>query len=134
MEGAGKLSTQAKNAAMMGDAALMGDESMMTFDEVVAGLEALQAHDLTHWVEASWVMPLREGEVLHFSEVDVARVRFLCDMRYDFSLGEEAIPVLLMLLDQVYDLRRQLKAVAVAVEGQPEEVRQAIARILAGDA
>lgn len=105
---------------------------MMTFDEVLAALDTLEAADLRRWIEASWVKPLREGEVLHFGEVDYARVRFLCDMHYDLEVGEEALPILLGLLDQVYDLRRQMKAMRQAIEAQPEEVQGAIAKTLLG--
>lgn len=106
---------------------------MMTFDEIVADLEALEEADLRHWVEVSWVKPLREGEVYHFAEIDYARVRFICDMHYDLNVGEEAMPVLLGLLDQVYDLRRQMKVMGRAIEAQPEEVQSAIAKMLLGE-
>jgi chaperone modulatory protein CbpM len=42
------------------------------------------------------------------------------------EVTEDTIPVVLSLLDQVYELRAQLKAVLRAVEAQPEEVRRAI--------
>ena len=105
---------------------------MMTFEEVVAGIEGLEAGDLRHWVEVSWVKPLREGEVFHFGEIDYARVRFLCDMHYDLGVDETALEILLGLLDQVYDLRRQVKVMGQVIEAQPEEVRRAIAVAVAG--
>lgn len=105
---------------------------MMNFDEVVAALDTLEAEDLRRWVEASWVRPLREGDILHFAEVDYARVRFICDMHYDLNVGDEALGVLLLLLDQVYDLRRQMKAMGSAIAAQPEDVRRAIAEALLG--
>jgi chaperone modulatory protein CbpM len=76
------------------------------------------------------VKPLSEGEGYYFAEVDYARVRFICDMHYDLNIDEEALPILLGLLDQVYDLRRQMKAVGRAIETQPEEVQNAIAQAL----
>lgn len=107
---------------------------MMTFDEILAELDVLQAADLTHWVEESWVKPLGEGGVLQFAEVDYVRVRFLCDMYYDLGVGDEALPILLGLVDQVYDLRRHMKKLGTAIEAQPEDVRRAIARLLEGGA
>lgn len=100
---------------------------MMTFDEVLASLDTLQSADLTLWIEQNWVLPLREGDLFHFTDADFARVRFLCDMRYDLEIAEDTIPVVLSLLDQVHDLRRQLKSLARAIEAQPEEVRASIA-------
>ena len=46
------------------------------------------------------------------------------------ALGEEAMPVVLSLLDQVYDLRGTLRRIAGALEGQPPEVRDAVLRAL----
>ena len=42
------------------------------------------------------------------------------------EVGEDAMPLVLSLLDQLYELRGQLKAVLLAVEAQPNEVQQAI--------
>lgn len=103
---------------------------MMTFDEVLARLDVLQSADLTLWIEQNWVLPLREGDAFHFTDMDFARVRFLCDMRYDLEIAEDIMPVVLSLLDQVHDLRRQLKSLASAVEAQPEEVRASIRQAL----
>ena len=45
-----------------------------------------------------------------FSELDVARVRLICDLRHDLAVEEETVPLVLSLLDQVYALRRQMSA------------------------
>ena len=42
------------------------------------------------------------------------------------------MPLVLSLLDQVYTLRGQLRAIAHAVEGQPEAVRAAIIAAIRG--
>jgi len=56
--------------------------------------------ELTHWVELGWVMPDTEDTVLVFREIDVARVRLIHDLRHDMDIGEDAIPLVLSLLDQ----------------------------------
>jgi chaperone modulatory protein CbpM len=48
------------------------------------------------------------------------------------AVSEETMPLVLSLLDQVYTLRGQMRAVARAVEGQPEPVRTAIMAALRG--
>ena len=57
-----------------------------------------------------------------FDEVDIARVRLVCELRDDLGLDAEAIPVVLSLVDQLYGVRRELRALARAVEQQPDEV------------
>jgi len=70
--------------------------------------------------------PDADGTTLEFHEIDVARVRLIHDLRSGMDVGEDAVPLVLSLLDQVYDLRSRLKAVLRAVEAQPHEVQLAI--------
>ena len=65
-----------------------------------------------------------------FSELDVARLGLICDLRHDLAVEEETLPLVLSLLDQVYTLRRQLGALTDAVQQQPPEVRRAILDLL----
>ena len=64
------------------------------------------------------------GPVFH--DIDIARVRLIHDLRTAMRIEDETIPLILSLLDQVYDLRAGLRAVLRAVEAQPEPVRDAI--------
>ncbi len=68
-----------------------------------------------------------EGYVFH--EIDVARVRLIVELRRDLAIGEEAMPVLLNLLDQLYALRRRLKALADAIDALPEETPAGLASV-----
>jgi chaperone modulatory protein CbpM len=102
----------------------------MLFEAVIALFGDLQAVELTAWIERGWVQPDSAGEVWEFREIDVARVRLIRDLRYGMDVGEEAIPVVLSLLDQVYELRGQLRRLLAAVEGQPQDVRDAVVAAL----
>ena len=103
---------------------------MMQLATVTALFADLPAQELTGWVERGWVQPEAADSGWVFQEIDIARVRLIHDLRRDMDVGEDAIPLVLSLLDQVYELRARLKAVLRAVEAQPEEVRQAIQRNL----
>jgi chaperone modulatory protein CbpM len=61
-----------------------------------------------------------------FAEIDVARVRLIRDLRLRMELQEDALTVILSLLDQVYGLRGALHAMVRALEDQPPAVRQAV--------
>lgn len=105
---------------------------MMRIDTVVTLFSDLPADELIDWVRRSWVRPdsLEDGttaETWVFTELDVARVRLVYDLRRDLEIAEEVMPVVLSLLDQIYELRCTLKSVDRAVAGQPENVRAAIA-------
>ena len=99
--------------------------------EVVSEL-SIDATVLRGWIEQRWIRPtMDDGEPL-FDEADMARARLIAELRQDFNVSDEAMPVVLKLLDQVYALRGQMRAIARAVEGQPEPVRAAILAAIRG--
>ena len=79
------------------------------------------------WIVAHWVRPSRADNEWRFAEVDLARARLICEVRYDLGVEPETVPVVLSLMDQMYQLRRQLRDVAAALAQESEEVRARIA-------
>ncbi|HEY4173795.1 MAG TPA: chaperone modulator CbpM [Rhodopila sp.] len=105
---------------------------MMRFTAVIALFPDLREAELVTWVERGWVRPEGSEPDWMFQEIDVARVRLIHDFRRTMDVHEETIPLVLSLLDQVYALRGQMRAIARAVEGQPEPVRAAILAAIKG--
>lgn len=81
----------------------------MNITEVTALFSDLTQVELVRWVDQGWVVPDAEGTAFVFREIDVARVRLIHDLRRDMDVGEDTIPLVLSLLDQIYELRSQLK-------------------------
>jgi polar amino acid transport system substrate-binding protein len=86
----------------------------------------LDETSLETWVEAGWLIPRRDAEAAEFSEADLARAHLIRDLQHDMGVNEEAIPIILDLIDQVHGLRHMLRDVATAVCVQPEDMRQRI--------
>ena len=107
---------------------------MIGFDELMRRFAGLDAAELSRWVENRWVVPETAaeegGERWVFHEVDVARVELILDIRREFAVDDEALSLVLGLLDQVYSLRRQMRRLCDALEQQPPEIRDAIRRAL----
>jgi chaperone modulatory protein CbpM len=104
---------------------------MMQLESVIALFPDLDAVELTAWIEHRWVLPQPgEGGVWIFHDIDIARVRLIYDLRRHLDTPEETLPVVLSLLDQVYDMRRKLNAVSRALENQPADVRATLLAIL----
>ena len=107
---------------------------MIAFKEIVERFAELEAGELSRWVENRWIVPEADGgqenERWVFHEVDVARVELILDIRREFALDEEALSLVLGLLDQVYSLRRQMRRLCHALETQPPEIRDAIRKAL----
>ena len=94
----------------------------MRITAVVALFDGLREADVLTWVERGWVRP--DDEVFH--EIDVARVRLIHDLMFRMDLRDDAIPLILSLLDQVYELRGVVRSLMEAIEAQPAPVRDAI--------
>jgi chaperone modulatory protein CbpM len=103
---------------------------MISFEELVGRLEGLDRRELVRWVENRWVLPERQQGTWIFHEVDVARVELIIEIRKEFAIDDDALALVLGLLDQVYDLRRQLSRLCDALAAQPPEIQAAVKRTL----
>jgi chaperone modulatory protein CbpM len=102
----------------------------MTFEDLLHRLGGLDRRDLMRWIENRWILPERRDQTWIFHEVDVARIELILEIRHEFAIDDEALPLVLGLLDQVYDLRRQLRRMCDAVAAQPHEVQAGVKRAL----
>ena len=103
---------------------------MIAFDELLDRFVDLDRGELASWVENRWVLPERRDRTWFFHEIDVARVELILEVRREFAINDEALSLVLGLLDQVYDLRRQLGRLCDALAAQPPEIRAAVKRTL----
>jgi chaperone modulatory protein CbpM len=58
-------------------------------------------------------------------------VALACDLHYRMGLDHASLPVILSLIDQLHDARRNLRALTRAVCEQSDEVQDAISRHVA---
>jgi chaperone modulatory protein CbpM len=98
----------------------------MQVTSVLALFADLEETELSGWIARGWVRPEEDEAGWEFHEIDVARVRLIRDLRHTMAVGEEAMPVVLSLLDQVYELRGTLRELLRALDTQPELVRSTI--------
>lgn len=99
---------------------------MLNERDVVARVARIELRELRTWVREGWVRPAEGESGPVFDDLDVARIRLVCDLRKEMALPTDSIPVVLSLLDQVHGLRRELRALADAVDAQPDATRMAI--------
>jgi chaperone modulatory protein CbpM len=106
----------------------------MRTTSVVALFADLPEAELTSWVARGWVQPepydpdRGDADVgaWEFHEIDVARVRLIHDLRRSMEIGEETMPLVLSLLDQIYTLRGTMRDLVHALEAPPAEVRTSV--------
>lgn len=99
----------------------------LTEDEVIAFVPGLTRTRLFAFIETRLVIPLRretENSVVHsYRQVDCARLQLLLELTDDLDLDENALSLVIALIDQLHAARREILAIARAVEAESHDVR-----------
>jgi chaperone modulatory protein CbpM len=69
----------------------------------------LDAQALDAWIEAGWLRPRGNRSSREFSDIDLARARLIGDLRRNLGVNDEAVPIVLDLVDQIHGLRRLVR-------------------------
>lgn len=94
-----------------------------TLTEALAELPDLQAAQLDSYIRAGVVVPVQsEGGPL-FRDVDIARLHLVVDLAEGYHLDDEALALVLSLVDQLHGLRGDMHAILDAVAREPAETR-----------
>ena len=103
---------------------------MITFESLhIAGLDETE---LNRWIEAAWVHARGRAGAWEFEAVDVARIRLIQTLRTELEINEPAMPVVLSLLDQLYELRRNAARLNEALAELPPGTRALVLQKLEG--
>lgn len=106
---------------------------MITIETLCLELRGLAREDLERWIGAAWVRPDGEAGQWVFHDIDVARVRLIVQLRDQMRVNEDALPVVLRLLDRLYEERRRMRRLRDALDlSLPGELRDAVLRALDG--
>ena len=103
---------------------------MITIEVLCRTVGGIEPQEIEHWIRERWVLPERSGGTYVFHEIDVARVRLIREMKYDLAINEEAMPVVLGLLDQLYAMRHRLRGLSAAIDALPAELRETLQHYL----
>jgi len=97
---------------------------MISIDVLFERVPGLDPRDIERWILNAWVRPDGQAGHYEFREIDVARVRLILELRDEMQVNEDALPIVLLLLDQLHDGRRRLREVGDALTLlAPDEVR-----------
>jgi chaperone modulatory protein CbpM len=59
---------------------------MISLDDLVAAISALRRSDLEVWIREELVAPRQESGALLFTDMECARVRFICMLHYELGI------------------------------------------------
>lgn len=105
---------------------------MTPLSEVLA-ISGVERDELALWIERRWVMPLTADGDFLFNEADLARVQMIVEFRRDLAIDEEALPLVLDLVDQLHATRRRLRRLVEVICELPEDQCEAVLKRLDGN-
>jgi chaperone modulatory protein CbpM len=93
---------------------------MITIAMLHETVRDLDDTELQDWIARRWVRPDESETGYSFEEIDVARVRLISTLRHDLLIDAQTLPMVLSLLDQLHDARRQLSRLRQAGGGRQD--------------
>ena len=99
-------------------------------EETLTAVARLTRTRLTSFVSAEAVRPTAGERGPCYTRVDIARLELLCDLTEGFELGDDALNLVVTLVDQLHAARADLSALAAAIAKEPPETRRRLAQAL----
>lgn len=100
--------------------------TMLNEQEVLARITALDPSRLALCMAQDWVRPRQGENGPAFDQTDLARLRLISELTEIWDIDDNAMPLILSLLDEVVALRRRILALDGALLAQPEETCAAV--------
>ena len=94
-----------------------------TLTETLSELPDLSDDQLQAYIRAGVVVPVQSGSGPLFRELDIARLHLVVDLAEGYQLDEDALAMVLSLVDQLHGLRGDMHAILDAVAREPAETR-----------
>ena len=94
---------------------------MIQIAAVFIQIPDLDENRIADWIARGWVQA--EGQTRRdwsFTEPAVARLHLLHDLQLDLALDDQAVPVVVALLDQIHALRQTLRTIGELVQQTPD--------------
>lgn len=70
-------------------------------------ISGIEATTLDVWIEQQWIV----AETADYSEIDIARVRFIRELQHDMGANDAGIDIILHLVDQLHSMRQAMETV-----------------------
>jgi len=100
---------------------------MRRIDEVLREIDHfLDRTILEDFIARGWVCPLRDQTDYIFEDVDISRIRLVCELHFDMKFEFDSIDMILSLIDQLYESRSRFDRIIKALEEQSEDVRNSV--------
>lgn len=99
-------------------------------EQTIEAVGRLTRTRLSAFVSAEAVRPASGPQGACYTQVDIARLELLCDLTEGFELEEDALGLVVALVDRLHAAEADLAALMRVVAEEPPEVRRRLAGAL----
>ncbi len=107
---------------------------MKRLENVLSDMDRfIDQHVLEDFIARGWVCPVRDETDYIFDDIDVSRIYLICELHIDMKFEDDAVDIILSLMDQLYDSRARLDKITKALKNQPNAIQTEILANIAKD-
>ncbi|MEH6360931.1 MAG: hypothetical protein V7761_09380 [Amylibacter sp.] len=99
-------------------------------DQAIAAITSLTRTQLVSFIEAEIIVPLHTEDGIVFRQVDLVRMELLCELTEHFSLNDDALSIIISLIDQLHNTRGELDCILQAIKKEPGDVRTRLGKAI----
>ncbi|MCR8827710.1 hypothetical protein [Pseudosulfitobacter koreensis] len=101
--------------------------------QVIESVASLTADRLAHFERLQIVTPMITADGPRYRMLDIRRITLLCELTDDFEVNEDALVIIMSLLDQLHGAQGRLDQVMQAIGAEPSEIKERLLQRLQGD-
>ncbi|MDF3607758.1 hypothetical protein PE067_17395 [Paracoccus sp. DMF-8] len=105
-------------------------EHRFSAHEALAAVPDLTPEQLDRYIRVGVIQPVQSDHGPVFRDIDIARLALIVDLADGYSLDDEALGLIMSLLDQLHGLRGDMRAILDAVAHEPPETRASLSRTI----
>lgn len=102
-------------------------------EQVIEKVASLTAERLSYFERLQIVTPVSTPQGLRYRTLDVRRITLLCELTDDFEVNEDALVIIMSLLDQLHGAHIKLDQVVQAINAEPSETKLRLSQRLQGE-
>jgi chaperone modulatory protein CbpM len=93
-------------------------------NEAIAAIATLTRTQLVSFIEAEIIVPMHTENGILFRQVDLVRMELLCELTESFSLNDDALSIIISLIDKLHSTHGELDCLLTAIKDEPGDVRE----------
>jgi chaperone modulatory protein CbpM len=94
-----------------------------TSEQAIAAIAPLTAERLSHFEQLRIIAPVNTPDGPRYHVLDIRRITLLCELTDDFEVNEDALVIIMSLIDQLHGAHCKLEHVVRAIAQEPSETK-----------